>query len=86
MSTLLSDSLKNSPDGERAMAASRHAILEFIRYFVASGGALGVGADRRVGSRAMGERTSYLPGTFSWSELATSDAEAAASAVGNPSR
>jgi predicted enzyme related to lactoylglutathione lyase len=25
----------------------------------------------------MGERTSYAPGTFSWSELATSDAEAA---------
>jgi predicted enzyme related to lactoylglutathione lyase len=25
----------------------------------------------------MGERTSYSPGTFSWAELATSDAEAA---------
>jgi uncharacterized protein len=27
--------------------------------------------------RTMGERTSYAPGTFSWAELATSDAEAA---------
>jgi predicted enzyme related to lactoylglutathione lyase len=27
--------------------------------------------------RAMGERTSYAPGTFSWAELATTDADAA---------
>ena len=27
----------------------------------------------------MGERTSYPPGTFSWAELATSDADAAKS-------
>ena len=26
---------------------------------------------------SMGERTSYVPGTFSWAELATSDQDAA---------
>ena len=34
------------------------------------------GARRRT-DRRMGERTSYPPGTFSWAELATSDAGAA---------
>lgn len=42
MNTLLSDPLNSSPGNERATAAPRRTILEFIRYFVASGGALGV--------------------------------------------
>ena len=42
MSAMLSDPPKSSPDGERAIAAPRRAVFEFIRYFVASGGALGV--------------------------------------------
>lgn len=42
MSTMLSHSPKSPPDGGPPVAAPRRAVLEFIRYFVASGGALGV--------------------------------------------
>ena len=42
MNTVLSDAPSASPGNERAMAAPRRPILEFMRYFVASGGALGV--------------------------------------------
>lgn len=42
MNTLLSDALDSSSGTERALAAPRRPILEFMRYFVASGGALGV--------------------------------------------
>lgn len=32
---------------------------------------------QRLGSRAMGERTKYAPGTFCWTDLATTDQDAA---------
>ena len=42
MSTMLSDAPNSSPCNERAPAAPRRPFLEFVRYFVASAGALGV--------------------------------------------
>ena len=42
MTTALSNPPNSSPGNEQAMAAPRRPILEFMRYFVASGGALGI--------------------------------------------
>lgn len=42
MNNVLSDPLDSSFGREQAIAIARRPILEFIRYFVASGGALGV--------------------------------------------
>ena len=42
MNTVLSDPLNSSVGAARATAAPRRPILEFLRYFAASGGALGI--------------------------------------------